>query len=455
MENNIRVVSAITVFMSVQIFNRPFRQDLPTKLPIYLSMFSNHGKEMLRRADPNYSSHFCVDGREMEVWGSKDTLTRHLRTGRRHTQAALTTWIFRNLVYVGGRTKFQYLVDPAGHYPFEQFNDGNKSIIPWKHGPVIGRSQSRMQISHPRVGTTLSEVSKKSLNEDTVHVLTEALEYANYGHQMVEGSWLAFEVMLRTQMMDPNNVMLSIHPGNPNFQPYNLVSTKPVLFIEQLKRGTRIPWLVVGTQKHNFNSAQNHLNPFMLKTMADFGRTVWQLRFPDFLYKKKNFILVRKKKERHGFSNHEELVDYLVKKCPEYVIKELDPPKTPFREEIDLIMQAALYITPGGGGAYSLVFLPHGSSAIVGAFCWPHLPGQNLKSNPKGSAIACRQTDRHLWAKLVHVHQLYYSFTGSAQDFVIGPRTAFVPELDFSYPVDLEKMGALVEQALVKSVGRV
>ena len=446
----ILLLSTSMVFLCLQVFNLSGQFLLNISPP----MFHNHGKEMLLHANPNYSSHFCVDGRDMEVWGPKDPLTRHLRTDKRLTDAALTTCIFRNLVYVGDRTKFQYVVDPDGHYPFEQFNDGSRSIFPWRQGPVVGWSKSRILLSYPRVGSTVSKIAKKSLDDDTVHVLTEALEYANYGHQMVEGSWLAFEAMLRTQMMDPNNVMLSIHPGNAKFQPYHLVSTKPVLFIEKLEKGTRIPWLVVGTQKHNFNSAQNHLNPFLLKTMADFGKVVWRRRFPSRSYDKKKLIVVRKKKERHGFSNHEALLDFLFKKYPRYEVKELDPPQTPFREEIDLIMQAALYITPGGGGAYSLVFLPQGSSAIVGAFCWPHLPGENLKSNPKGSAIACRQTDRHLWAKLIHVHQFYYSFKGPVQDFVIGPRTAFVPELDFSYPVDLDEMGALIQKALAKSMGR-
>ena len=418
--------------------------------------FENRGKRMLQYADNRFSSHWCVGGRDYEAWGPYDkVLTRHL-SETPPTDVQALTCVFRNVRY-SGRGAFEYFIAPNGAFPFDFANNGTVQSQPWPKGPTIGYHHRPISLVSAPQGTMVPKKSDVLILDERVFVIgTMGPAHKNIGHQMIDGSWLALEAMQRMQMMDPSNLMLVEDLDESKFLAYSLISSERALALPNLPVGKVLPWLVVGSARGCINNALNHLTPPLMGILGDLGRLVWQRRYVSESHSSgPPVIIVRRKDHRHGFTNHDALITFLRARYPKHVVWELNPPTTSFKEEMDnVLFRAVVYITPCGGGSFTLPYLQDGATAIVGSYCWRFNPGQNEnKGNPEGTAVQCRQLERHMWALLPNIHMRYYSFKGSAsrlrhtQD---APEPNYMPELDYSYPVDLQVMGRMVDEALLR-----
>ena len=240
------------------------------------------------------------------------------------------------------------------------------------------------------------------------------------------------------------------------FLAYSLISSERALGLPFLAAGKVLPWLVVGSARGTNVNILKHSSPAFMGMLGDFTRLVWRRRYGvESQSNEPPVIIVRKKRDgRHTFTNHALLVEFLRARYPKLIVWELDPPGTSFKEEMDnVLFRAAVYITPGGGGSFTLPYLRSGATAIVGSFCWRFNPGQrNGQGVPDGTAVQCRQLDRHLWALIPNIHIRYYSYKGPASEIIHlnGPLPNYMPELDYSYPVDLQVMGRMVDKALAR-----
>jgi hypothetical protein len=146
-------------------------------------------------------------------------------------------------------------------------------------------------------------------------------------------------------------------------------------------------------------------------------------------------LIVSRKDKQHAILNSAELVAALQVRYPKAVVKEADFRSMEPPNEVLLVSNATVLVTPCGGMSFASTYMQDGAAAIFTAAC-----------HPCGHKACCMHMESYMWYSMSHVHRLYYHFRGPASDLVNEASGEYA---DFSYRVNLDEMFALVDEAWV------
>ena len=167
-------------------------------------------------------------------------------------------------------------------------------------------------------------------------------------------------------------------------------------------------------------------------------------------------IGVLKKDLRHRFVNHDQIVEHLKTRFPDYEVIGFHPPSLPDVEEVNIVSGLDLLITPSGGTSFTLQYLPDCASVIIGDVCWPSTKIASFPSNGNeflsytGSLVKCMHVESHIWERMTHLRRFYYvhpNITTVINDTPTNPHPSR-PAFDYSYSALFEVLDPLVDKAL-------
>ena len=158
-------------------------------------------------------------------------------------------------------------------------------------------------------------------------------------------------------------------------------------------------------------------------------------------------IGVNRKSRRHRFLNNERILESLRYKGGCDVVQLASLGKLTAKEEIAMIRSLSTYITPGGGGSISGIFVRDNARLIVGKICWPvgHSDGglEKITFVNKAVDFDCRRSDNLLWD---NIHWIKISFVGPQRTTDLrldskwesdGPWASTTNAFSFSYNVSI------------------
>lgn len=124
-------------------------------------------------------------------------------------------------------------------------------------------------------------------------------------------------------------------------------------------------------------------------------------------------------------------------------VVELDPLKMTVREQLKLMANTTILITPPGGISMMIPFLPHGSHAIV--LDYFESEDNWLVSTRGGESVSMEAS---LWNVFPHVIKQYYQIMYPNEEIVPDFEGATSTREDFSVKVNLSRMEYMVRMAL-------
>jgi hypothetical protein len=421
----------------------------------------------------NFSTHFCSGGSAPEVFWT---------TTFKPTDWTQRSCVFRNLVW-NGIDSFVYYFDPARKaiWDFEQGSgrpvsggEMNATLLEtmlygvkftFEAGPIPSNVE-RADSGHP-------------YDDQSAFVLATPGEVANYdniGHVLGDFVWPLFSRLAHMRMLSVDNQIL-YHPPlvwHKSHPPKNegdivgesflqAMTTRPVQRLADHARPTRFHLLHAGRSLPFHITAKSPFHSGILGALVkDHTFRVMGLWEP-LPRNPRPMIAVRLKPDRHRILNSDELADHLRGRYPgaEVVVFAAEDFKRRSLEELRFMSTLDVYITPEGGGSFTLAYMRDGATAIMANPCWPgttKVPPSNGGSehNETGQKVHCVRIENFIWDTLPHIHKLYYSPlepTPAAAGLVVDARGRWLyfPQLDYSYPVQIDQMDVLVDAALRRS----
>jgi hypothetical protein len=405
------------------------------------------GKAMLASYDGASSSHVCIGVSPIEVFHGVDH-----RAAQVHMPAASRMCTLRNVCVRDGT--LVYFRDAAHPLPFLYSNVNGSVFQP--PTPLMFTSWQ---------GTTSLVVEDGPIPADfhyadaePVHVLVTRYIVAegNVGHALADGTWPYFNSMLELGMTALDNQIVYLPLGNQQpARAHDILSSRPARSLSSYPSRTCFPWAIAGT--HGRGVAAPMPSSFAWRALHDFVFARYGLPSTGSPAgpgtTARVHIVVRYKDARHSFSNYDHIMKELQRCYPSVATTLFVPERaTSLRAEIELLSSASVYITPGGGGAFTSMFLPATAAVIYGAACWPRSAEACHDVSPGG--VCCVQVERHVWDHAPHVHVSYYNYGGPAAAMTTNRSVYGMPFLDWDYPVDTTALFVLVDRALFLSRGR-
>jgi hypothetical protein len=460
------VGSTIRVVGSVQA-NTPSHEQL---------QFHNHQEFVHRHPifqhfvmPPNHSNqytyHFCVNGDLPEAYEN----VRELRSPEWYKRQC----VFRNLGWDG--SQFVYHIDP-NHPPIWDFPSGGEQNKPQTTlDPQILKDSvfrrdpklfTAFKFSSEPITSASYPVHGEKSSDDVVHIYASRNQIRDCkfysGHDLADEIWPIFNLMINTRTLGMNNVLLlSVkcealrYPAGSKFWE---IFAKDQVFLPDIEKKPRV---------------------FSLLAAGDGSRTLFSPTFPigflatlfrDYAYESFNItpadrslrrckIVVVKKSPRHRFLNHEEIIQYLNQHYNnECDILSISPELMTAREEILVMSNTDIFLTPGGGASFGSVFLRDGAVAIYGNVCWPGTAPSRERTNGQdefskdGSYLYCIRSDNHLWNMFPHFHKRYIGPATMKPSEVVYDDVNAVhhnnPFFDFSYKLNMANLKNAMDEAL-------
>ena len=450
----------------------------PRQWPTYAapnsSFFSNYGKVVLDgwsgAGREGSSAHVCSTPTPNDpIFGGNPSPPQQFSA----PQHRVCT--FRNLCWDGESREFVYFRDISYAMPFEHSNSHGDVFEPPSPFLDLASSFSDPQRNAPialdwmhlrvedgpfsRLGFTLAE------DTESVHLLM-ALHWAypNPGHEQADNTWPAFNTMLETGMLAMDHQLVYVQVSDwPPYPPktQEMLSRRPGRAMSSYSNKTCFSWAIAGM------GGRWVLGPplpsaFSFRVLHDFVRE--RYGYPPSITAPETTggaaddrinIVVNYKQTHHSFHNYSGFLADLARCYPSanvVLFKNEEHPS--FREEIDILSNATVYITPGGGSSFSAVFLPAGAVVVYGSACWPRT--QRDCAEPTAGGVCCMQIERHIWSRFSHLHVAYYTHTGDVGLLKSDPTVPsyWWPPFNWDYPIDFSAMSTLIDRGLFMSRGR-
>lgn len=415
----------------------------------------------------DYSSHFCSGGSSPEVfWSSKfESIDWTQRS-----------CVFRSLVW-NGRDSFVYYFDPSrkGVWDFEK-GSGRPIAGGDMNTTLIGRMLYGVKftfVAGPIPANVSADPSIPASDNQSAYILAIPAEVGNYdniGHVLGDFVWPLFCRMAQMRMLSVNNVFLyHLPPPHPSNRPIighaflQALTTRPLQRLSDHVRPTRYHLLHAG-RSHPF--VKTGKSPFLSGILGALVKEqafrVMNL-FEPLPQNNRPKIAIRLKPRRHRILNAEILANHLKNRYPgaEVVAFAAENFKRDSLDELRFMSTLDVYITPEGGGSFTLTYMRDGATAILANPCWPgsqNIPPSNgvQYHQETGDTVHCVRVENFIWDTLPHIHKLYYApleRTPEAAGIVVDAekRHGSFPQFDYSYPVKMDQMEALVDAALRQS----
>jgi hypothetical protein len=221
----------------------------------------------------------------------------------------------------------------------------------------------------------------------------------------------------------------------------------PRILHSEFPRNQLLPLMLIIPAKLDFCTFPTFSSPAVAKLYRD--RTYARYNIPDRrVALSPPQICVNQKQKSHRFLNHDTLVQHLEKRCASQqqhcVVKgnfTLDMMSS--REEVELVSNCDVYITPPGGGSFSGMFVRDGSTVIYGNLCYP------LNFNLSSPIVTCKPLEAYIWDNLLWYQKRYLN-AQSTQDIEFDPQDKVANMREgrqFSFHVNLAEVDKLVEEA--------
>jgi hypothetical protein len=434
---------------------------------------------------------FCVGGLERELfnWGRPPPRLRE-RAWRR------STCIFRDLIWLPAPdNRWLFIYDPrrapAWDFPGDRVH--NASVFPQRRPPdlhwLLAHDLEFVEVQIPRQGGDVGVVSREALQRyQALSRLTRGSETAwyilathkwgaarvctktagNFGHFLADLVWPTFSMMRQARAASIDNVILYVggERGNPSaecargapFLSKGLapLSRKPLQRLAELGQPVQLPMLVAGDALRHFDTTplndpstavayRNHIYTTLGITPAPPGSGSLA---PGPL------ILVRIKQHRHRMLNELQVVRFLRQRYTAAQVYSYSAAELVGDEEVRLMSQTTVLITPAGGGSFGVSYLPEFAAGIFLDVCWPCRERANSSElgipqyDPlNGKEICCAKLESYLWTDQPFV-DMYYTHRDPSSLYFDANKPYWYPYLDYSYVVDTNQLGQLVDEAL-------
>jgi hypothetical protein len=317
-----------------------------------------------------YSSHYCYGGEFQEHW--KTSLEDFLPDDWAEKEC-----VFRNIGIFNGR--FIYHQNPSFlANNVWGYTNGGAHVI---DQPLKAFQTSRGHDFHFVVTTEPIRGYEKTFESlDEFHqpicyilALSRCYKWAIVPGHSMEYIWFTFQSMANSGMLSLQNRMW-IHGMQKCNGEYPKIwhvfgDEKKVKLLENVTSLTSsnglIPLLLIG-KKHPREVVLPFGEPSIARLFRDRALAVHGLNF-----EKRNRIpkiAIRMKTLKHRFTNIESMQLMIRKLCSLCEILLFHPEPLTIKEELQFISNVDVYITPGGGGSYTSVFLKDGATAIYGKY---------------------------------------------------------------------------------------
>ncbi|KAJ3226843.1 hypothetical protein HDU81_007083 [Chytriomyces hyalinus] len=148
---------------------------------------------------------------------------------------------------------------------------------------------------------------------------------------------------------------------------------------------------------------------------------------------------------KRAIYNLDQVMDSIRKRYPGVDVQAIEWQKFSVVEQLNIMLETTVFITPPGGVSMMLPFLPEGAHAIIMDYYEREEP--NWYGTRKDESISM---EAPFWNHWPHVKKLYYQIRG-AHDLVSDSESKVVEEVNWregvSYNLDLDRILSLVDQA--------
>ena len=455
------------------------------------SLFANHGKDVLSSWARPASAHVCSGGTPIEVFHGADHTAP-----QRFMAPEKRSCVFRNLCWNGG--EFVYFRDPAHPLPFEYSNAAGPQFAPPSPllalGQMLDKYEYRDWISLSMVdGPIPASYSMAdgvgADGEPTVHLLVASSSMNNIGHELADSVWPAFGTLLETRMLALDNQVVVMEKGAEPYGSFASLSQRPPVKLGAIPAQTCFPWAVAGNGGRGLPSpplpslfSWSAMQSFVFQryglphgalevpVRAHAAAAAAAARVPADASPADGLrIVIRHKTGRHTFTNFDELVGELRRCYPSADVALVDPETLSFEEELRLIANATVYITPGGGGSFTAPFLSRNAILIIAAACWPGTAaglgadtavGLGIDKNnpcqaPSPAGVCCMQVERHVWSNWQYIHTEYLTYLGPVDAMRRDPAATHenFEALSWNYPANPATVMEIIDRRLFVSRG--
>lgn len=386
-----------------------------------------------------YSSHYCTGGEN--EFGEVNPFQRRC--------------VFKNVVWARRKRTLVYNQDPT--LPFVNFSLLNVGLA----------VNIQVEIN------AKSPATPPPYNAQSCHVFSHECNLGiKVGHDF-DSVWNAFQALLSLRMLSKHNpviVMGKIHKTGiypPISKMWATLSGAGAMRGEYFKPEHLTLACVVVTNRHHADVTFPTFTSSYIPQLY-LQRALHLLALPSppapLPLDQAPRILVRYKEgTTHGFTPHDEIMQYIREIYPNCIVQELVATReSSLEEEIKLITQTAVYLTPGGGGSFTGIFLPPSATAIYGNVCWKgnnpteknHTESFGLELiRSKGMFVHCVRQDNLVWTLFNHYEKRYMS-AQFARD-IYGPvnftRKVYNRVLRHSFRPDNVNLRAFIDEALIRS----
>jgi hypothetical protein len=466
--------------------------------------WKNSGSSMLPSKHSNYTYVYCFSGEHLEIF---QTYREFWITD---TDWSKRMCLFRNLGWNG--KQFLFYRDPTITVESPQGGvwgwDGALRDLPVLIPPsallsnLFSESDRFRFIDGPfnqsslrRQLTTSTTTNNFDDGDEPCLVLTQntCVGYLhNPGHEISDNAMVPFSTMVYANMLSLWNTIVFIKKCrksdlSDSIDKQVFTITNQAIWLRQLQPGT-YPLVLAGDDSNRlFRKMQLTLQLGHAITFRDRTIDLMKLFYPkSFIHSTRNIksttikIGIRYKKNKHAILNQKNLTEYLTQQFPQAHVSLLVFDTMTLAEEISIMNQLDVYITPSGGGSYNMIYLKNGATAIIVNPCWPgvfdeeHMNPQpigwdqhlkwatdkasgSLVPNVNNTRLWCTRTDNYVWDTMSHFHKIYFSVDNITFPGIVDGIFEHQPSYDsphiqlmYSYAVNMERMAKIVRGILLR-----
>ncbi|KAI8914574.1 hypothetical protein EDD86DRAFT_259977 [Gorgonomyces haynaldii] len=262
---------------------------------------------------------------------------------------------------------------------------------------------------------------------DQMHVLFAPWAHEfNMGHFVFEELGSAFVAMKRFGNFDPEAILVNMWGDVDNGMYHKLVkgfapaiSSKPIVGLESYlkshgKQTVCFDKLLVASATRNFLSYKDTFNEGKEPIWFDFRARVLQSHGidPAFIPKKHKIVLIKKVGSMHGAQpgqthfrdiyNLDEIHQHLKSLFPDIPVDIISPGEMTIPEQLQVITNTTILITPPGGISMLIPFLPQHSHAIIMDYLG--MEDEPIETKP-GESVSMEVS---FWNLFPHIRKQYY-----------------------------------------------
>jgi hypothetical protein len=279
----------------------------------------------------------------------------------------------------------------------------------------------------------------------------------NLGHFLWEDLLGSYASIMRLGLQDEDGIVMDLNGDDgklfQKFQPFfKGITNKPVIGFEtymntDLNQTRHICFeqLQAGGATGVFQKEHRRYNIGREQQFRQFRDNILRRNGfdPEYVPKNHQIIVTMKteKKFKRDIANLDEVVKFLRDTYPTIETKVVDFAKLTIKEQLELMMNTTIYITPAGGVSMMAPFLPVGAHAIFMDFHVTH-PMYGFAKGESGSMEGA------FWNHWAHIKRDYYQVRKEGEDYVFDHKGAKDARWFASIIVKPARLKEIVDAAL-------